>query len=134
MVELVGARDGEFTRATLTKYLGLSDPDEDIERIRQVAAVLETGDKLVADANTGWVIHEAARVVRLSLQQNNINRKLHQHCVRSSSRYQSVRTKHRRQGVVRFASSRIADPARVHREALLGTTRLCSSLSEIKRS
>ena len=40
------------------------DPDEDIERIRQVAAVLETGDKLVADANTGWVIHEAARVVR----------------------------------------------------------------------
>ena len=30
MVELVGARDGEFTRATLTKYLGLSDPDEDI--------------------------------------------------------------------------------------------------------
>lgn len=29
MVELVGARDGEFTRATLAKYLGLSDPDED---------------------------------------------------------------------------------------------------------
>lgn len=40
------------------------NPDEDIERIRQVADVLEPGDKLVADANTGWVIHEAARVVR----------------------------------------------------------------------
>ncbi len=29
MVELVGARDGEFTRSTLAKYLGLSDPDEE---------------------------------------------------------------------------------------------------------
>ncbi len=29
MVELIGARDGEFTRATLIKYLGLSDPSDD---------------------------------------------------------------------------------------------------------
>ncbi len=29
MVELIGARDGEFTRANLTKYLGLCDPDEE---------------------------------------------------------------------------------------------------------
>ncbi len=40
------------------------DPDTDIARIRQVAAVLEPGDRLVADANTGWLPHEAARVVR----------------------------------------------------------------------
>ena len=40
------------------------DPDVDIQRIRQVADVLESGDKLVADANTGWLMHEAARVVR----------------------------------------------------------------------
>ena len=40
------------------------DPDVDIERIRQVAEQLEPGDKLVADANTGWTKHEAARVVR----------------------------------------------------------------------
>ena len=40
------------------------DPNVDIERIRQVAAVLQPGDKLVADANTGWLMHEAARVVR----------------------------------------------------------------------
>jgi L-alanine-DL-glutamate epimerase-like enolase superfamily enzyme len=40
------------------------DPDVDIERIRQVAAVLQPGDKLVADANTGWLKHEAMRVVR----------------------------------------------------------------------
>jgi len=40
------------------------DADEDIERIRQVAKLLQTGDKLVADANTGWLPHEAARVVR----------------------------------------------------------------------
>jgi L-alanine-DL-glutamate epimerase-like enolase superfamily enzyme len=38
--------------------------DVDIERIRAVAAVVETGDRLVADANTGWLPHEAARVVR----------------------------------------------------------------------
>ena len=40
------------------------DPDTDIERIRQVADCLEPGDKLIADANTGWLMHEAARVVR----------------------------------------------------------------------
>ena len=40
------------------------DPNVDIQRIRAVAAVLEVGDKLIADANTGWPMHEAARVVR----------------------------------------------------------------------
>ncbi len=40
------------------------DPDVDIERIRAVAAELEPGDRLIADANTGWTQHEAMRVVR----------------------------------------------------------------------
>ena len=40
------------------------NPDEDIERIRLASNVLELGDKLIADANTGWLMHEAARVVR----------------------------------------------------------------------
>jgi L-alanine-DL-glutamate epimerase-like enolase superfamily enzyme len=40
------------------------DPDIDIARIRTVAIVLQPGDRLVADANTGWLMHEAARVVR----------------------------------------------------------------------
>lgn len=40
------------------------DPDVDIERIRAVAAQLQPGDHLVADANTGWLKHEAMRVVR----------------------------------------------------------------------
>ena len=40
------------------------DPDTDIARIKAVAAVLQPGDRLVADANTGWLPHEAARVVR----------------------------------------------------------------------
>ncbi|MCP4814706.1 MAG: mandelate racemase/muconate lactonizing enzyme family protein [Planctomycetaceae bacterium] len=40
------------------------NPDEDIQRIKEVSAVLQPGDKLVADANTGWALHEAARVVR----------------------------------------------------------------------
>jgi len=40
------------------------DPDVDIERIRAVSAKLQSGDRLVADANTGWVQHEAVRVVK----------------------------------------------------------------------
>ena len=40
------------------------DPDVDIQRIKAVAAALEPGDKLIADANTGWLMHEALRVVR----------------------------------------------------------------------
>lgn len=40
------------------------DPDIDIERIRAVSATLQTGDRLVADANTGWTEHEAMRVIR----------------------------------------------------------------------
>ena len=39
------------------------NPDEDVERIRAVRAVLSPGDKLIADANTGWLMHEALRVV-----------------------------------------------------------------------
>jgi L-alanine-DL-glutamate epimerase-like enolase superfamily enzyme len=39
------------------------DPNEDIRRIRAVREALEPDDKLVADANTGWLMHEAARVV-----------------------------------------------------------------------
>ena len=40
------------------------DPDVDIARIFAVAAKLRPGDRLVADANTGWLQHEAVRVVR----------------------------------------------------------------------
>lgn len=40
------------------------DPDVDIERIRAVSSKLQPGDRLVADANTGWLMHEALRVVR----------------------------------------------------------------------
>jgi cis-L-3-hydroxyproline dehydratase len=39
------------------------NPDEDIRRVKEVRRVLEPGDTLVADANTGWLMHEAARVV-----------------------------------------------------------------------
>ena len=40
------------------------DPNEDIARIRAVREILDLEDKLIADANTGWLMHEAARVVQ----------------------------------------------------------------------
>ena len=40
------------------------DPDVDIKRMFAVAAEMQTGEKLVADANTGWLKHEAMRVVK----------------------------------------------------------------------
>lgn len=59
--KVAGYRHEGYTRFQL-KVGG--DPDEDIERIRQVRAILQPTDRLVADANTGWTQHEAVRVVR----------------------------------------------------------------------
>lgn len=39
------------------------DPSDDIARIRACRAILEPTDILVADANTGWTMSDAARVV-----------------------------------------------------------------------
>ncbi len=39
------------------------DPDKDIKRINAVLKVIQSGDILVADANTGWLMHKALRVV-----------------------------------------------------------------------
>ncbi len=58
---VAGYRDQGYTRFQL-KVGG--DPDQDIERIRQVRQILRPTDRLVADANTGWTQHEAMRVVR----------------------------------------------------------------------
>ena len=40
-----------------------ADADSDIARIRLCAQAMQPGEVLVADANTGWTMHEAARVV-----------------------------------------------------------------------
>jgi L-alanine-DL-glutamate epimerase-like enolase superfamily enzyme len=58
---VAGYREQGYTRLQL-KVGG--DPDQDIERIRAARAILQPGDRLVADANTGWTQHEAMRVVR----------------------------------------------------------------------
>lgn len=58
---VAGYRAEGYTRFQL-KVGG--DPDQDIERIRQVREILAPTDRLVADANTGWTQHEAMRVVR----------------------------------------------------------------------
>lgn len=39
------------------------DADTDIARIKRCAKEMQAGDILVADSNTGWTMHEAARVV-----------------------------------------------------------------------
>lgn len=62
MAEKVGKYRAEGYRRFQLKVGG--DPDVDILRIRAVAKQLEPGDRLVADANTGWSLHEAMRVVR----------------------------------------------------------------------
>ena len=41
-----------------------AEPETDIDRIRAVAALMQRGDVLIADANTGWLKHQAMRVVR----------------------------------------------------------------------
>jgi len=56
-----GYRDEGYRRFQL-KVGG--DPNVDIERIHAVSEKLQPGDKLIADANTGWLRHEAMRVVR----------------------------------------------------------------------
>jgi len=58
---IVGYRDEGYRRFQL-KVGG--DPNTDIDRIHAAAEKLQSGDKLIADANTGWLMHEAARVVR----------------------------------------------------------------------
>lgn len=62
MAELVRKhRSTGYTRFQL-KVGG--DPAEDISRIRAAAAVLGPADRLIADANTGWLMHDAMRVAR----------------------------------------------------------------------
>ena len=62
MARSVAAYRAEGYRRFQLKVGG--DPETDIARIRGVREALEPADVLVADANTGWLPHEAARVVR----------------------------------------------------------------------
>jgi L-alanine-DL-glutamate epimerase-like enolase superfamily enzyme len=62
MASRVAAYRAEGYRRFQLKVGG--DPEEDVARIRAVAAVLQPGDRLVADANTGWRMHDAVRVAR----------------------------------------------------------------------
>jgi L-alanine-DL-glutamate epimerase-like enolase superfamily enzyme len=62
MASRVAAYRAEGYRRFQLKVGG--DANVDIERIRSVSAQLKPGDRLVADANTGWLMHDAMRVVR----------------------------------------------------------------------
>ncbi|MGC8469671.1 MAG: cis-3-hydroxy-L-proline dehydratase [Acetobacteraceae bacterium] len=61
MAEKVAGYRAEGYRRFQLKVGG--DADEDIARIHACRAVLNAGETLVADANTGWTRAEAARVV-----------------------------------------------------------------------
>ncbi len=64
--DAMAAKVGQYRREGYTKFqlkVG-GDPDTDIERIHAARAVLGPRDVLVADANTGWLPHQALRVVR----------------------------------------------------------------------
>ncbi|MFC2164127.1 cis-3-hydroxy-L-proline dehydratase [Acidobacteriota bacterium] len=58
--DVVHYRDKGYRRFQL-KVGG--DPDEDIKRTKAVLEVIQPGDVLVADANTGWITRHALRVV-----------------------------------------------------------------------
>jgi L-alanine-DL-glutamate epimerase-like enolase superfamily enzyme len=58
---VAGYRSEGYTRFQLKVGFGA---DTDIDRIHAVSRMLKPGDRLVADANTGWLPHEAMRVVR----------------------------------------------------------------------
>jgi cis-L-3-hydroxyproline dehydratase len=63
--DAMAARVGQYRSEGYTKFqlkVG-GDPDVDIERIKACAAKLQRGDVLIADANTGWLMHQATRVV-----------------------------------------------------------------------
>ncbi|MEQ1936210.1 MAG: enolase C-terminal domain-like protein, partial [Fimbriimonadaceae bacterium] len=62
MASRVSGYRGEGYRKFQLKVGG--DPLEDIARIRAVSGQLQPGDRLVADANTGWLMHDAMRVVK----------------------------------------------------------------------
>jgi L-alanine-DL-glutamate epimerase-like enolase superfamily enzyme len=62
--EAMAARVAHYRSEGYTKFqlkVG-SDVDTDVERIVAASDELESGDILIADANTGWTQHEAMRV------------------------------------------------------------------------
>ncbi|HVX15548.1 MAG TPA: cis-3-hydroxy-L-proline dehydratase [Pirellulales bacterium] len=62
----MAAKVGEYRREGYRRFqlkVG-GEAEVDIERIHAVAAELKPGDRLVADANTGWLVHDGLRVVR----------------------------------------------------------------------
>ena len=59
--KVAGYRDDGYRKFQLK--VG-ADPETDIQRIRAVSELMQSGDVLIADANTGWLQHQAMRVVR----------------------------------------------------------------------
>ena len=54
------------------------NPTEDISRIKLVKSILNKDDVLVADANTGWLMHEALNVIKST---DHLNIYIEQPCI-----------------------------------------------------
>ena len=64
--DTMAQRVREYQAAGYRRFqLKLGDrPEADIGRVGAIAGILRDGDALIADANGGWLAHEAVRVVR----------------------------------------------------------------------
>lgn len=97
-----------------------ADPDEDVERIRASAAVLGPGDRLVADANTGWLPHDALRVVRAV---DDVDVYIEQPC-RSYEECLSVRARTRHPFVLDESIDGVDALLRAHRDRAMDVVNL----------
>jgi len=64
--ETMSKKVTEYKKEGYTKFqlkVG-GDPNKDIARIKLVRSILDQSDVLVADANTGWLMHDALRVIK----------------------------------------------------------------------
>ena len=93
---------------------------DDIQRIRSARKILDRGETLVADANTGWLLHEAARVVDAVA---DLDVYIEQPC-RSYEESLSIRRRTRRPFVLDENIDSLAALLRAHRDDAMDVVNL----------
>jgi len=127
-VDVATYRDQGYTRFQL-KVGG--DVADDIQRIGAAREILDRGEVLVADANTGWLLHEAARVVDAVA---GLDVYIEQPC-RSYEESLSVRRRTRRPFVLDENIDSLAALLRAHRDDAMDVVNLkISKLGGLSRA